>query len=105
MNEPLPQSLAVTAAMDQLFAAARDSRKNITDPDAARLAKVAEFFAADVAAQFPASGRETAAQAVMLTAQFLGAAYASNPHIPLEALMCILALAAEQVSREAGEPR
>lgn len=102
MSGPLSRSLAVTAAMDQLFAAARDSRQALTDPDAAALARVAELFAADIAAQFPAGSRKTAGEAVMMAAQFTGAAFAANPGMPMEVLMCIFALAAEQVVREAG---
>jgi hypothetical protein len=104
MNAPLSRTLAVTASMDQLFAAARDSRKELTDPDTARLARIAEFFAADIAAQFADGGRKTAGEAVMMVAQFTGSAFAANPDIPLEALMCIFALAAEQVVREASTP-
>jgi uncharacterized protein YqgC (DUF456 family) len=94
-----PATPALQALTDQAFAAAADGRRHqhaVTIADAER-------FAAKLAVEF--RGEEAAAsRAVMAAAMVLGTLLARYEQFPggLELVPVVLALAAEQVAREAG---
>ena len=92
---------ALDAMTDQSLAFARDNRPNALP----HLLRLGAEFAAMVTEQFPAD-RETAGRAVMCTAQMLGGLHEQLGEAGCSMageLADLLALAAEQVVREAGE--
>jgi hypothetical protein len=95
--------VALDAMTDQSFAFARDHR-SCAEPQTVRLGA---GFAAIVAAQFPGQ-EETAGRVVMCTAQMLGGLQDQLGETGCTLageLADLLALAAEQVVREAAERR
>jgi hypothetical protein len=100
MNSFTGAKAALDAATDQALAIARDNRR---DPAAGHLAPAVEWLADLIGEQFPGS-QEIAGRVLMAVSQFVCAAEFDTPGIDVATIGTVLAFAAEQVVREAGQP-
>jgi hypothetical protein len=102
MTDAWPHAAATGAALDQAFAAAAEVRRG-GDGTIGVLAPLASALAEEITGQFRGHA-DIAARAVMLAAQYGAVALDEWPVISGDAVVCVLALAAEQAARaEAGE--
>lgn len=95
---------ALEAAAERALAIAREHRSS-TEPAIVALGEPAGILAALIAEQFGDADMGRAGRIVMATAEFIGDEHTARSELDVETVVSILAFAAEQLVREAGEQR